>query len=127
MTSLSSQHSASETSAVKIEVRIRAAQKPGAIKAHADISITFATTSTLEIFGISVVQQDESKPPWISYPQRAGKKAGRFFPIVRIIGALHDWIVREVLTEYARSLARASAAESKNGVREPGQDDSIPF
>jgi hypothetical protein len=111
---------------VKINVSLRAASKPGAIKAHADVTITFAT-STLEIFGVSVIQQDESKPAWISYPQRAGKDSKKYFPIVRARGGLHDYIAGEVLAEFTRSQSRELHAESKNDVRQPGDDDSIPF
>lgn len=112
----------------RITVTLRAASKPGAVKAYADLRVEFSA-STLEIFGVSVVQHDPAKPAWVSYPQRSGKESKKYFPIVRATGALHESICGAVLREWQQTSAKAS---DPGGVpraqipREPGED-SIPF
>lgn len=117
----------------KIAVTLRAASKPGAIKAHADVRVEFAN-SAFEIFGLSVVQHDPQKPPWVSYPQRAGKNTDKFFPIVRVFGVLREAICAAVLSEFEQMSAAAGERMSKPGPGperaripdEPGDGD-IPF
>ncbi len=107
---------------------LRAASKPGSVKAHADVRIDFSASS-LEIFGASIVQHDPAKPAWVSYPQRAGKDATKYFAVVKLTGVLHDKVCAAVLHEYERTSA---AASDRGGVvpraqipREPG--DEVPF
>jgi len=110
-----------------ITVTIRAASKPGSVKAHADVRVEFSSSS-LEIFGVSIVQHDPAKPAWVSYPQRAGKDAKKYFAIVKVTGVLHDKICAAVLHEWERLPASAS---DRGGVpraqipREPGGE--APF
>lgn len=110
---------------LKISVTLRAASKPGAVKAHADVRIQFAH-STLEIFGLSVVQHDLDKPAWVSYPQRAAKN-GKYYPHVRASGKLHDQICAVVLSEFEGMPKPGSGPERASIPREPGQDSDDPF
>jgi DNA-binding cell septation regulator SpoVG len=118
----------SSNSNLRIAVTIRPASRPGSVKAHADARVDFAS-STLEIFGISVIQHDLEKPAWVSYPQRQGKDAKKYFPVLKVTGALHEKISEAVLAEWERNPVPAA---DRGGVpraqipREPG-DDSIPF
>ena len=102
----------------KLTVSLRAASKPGAVKAHADVRIDF-TNSTLEIFGLSVVQHDPDKPAWVSYPQRAGKNS-KYYAIARVTGKLHQAICYAVLDEFQRMPDDGTA-------REPVEGNDVPF
>lgn len=108
----------------KISVTLRAASKAGAVKGHADVRVEFAH-STLEIFGLSVVQHDPNKPPWVSYPQRAAK-SGKYYAHVRASGRLHERICAAVLSEFERMPKPGPDPERAAIPREPGEDDS-PF
>lgn len=109
----------------KVSVTLRAAPKPGVVKAHADVRIQFAH-STLEIFGLSVVQHDPEKPVWVSYPQRAAKN-GKYYAHVRAIGKLHERICSVVLSEFERVAKTGSGPERASIPREPAEDSDNPF
>lgn len=112
---------------LRITVTIRAASKPGSVMAHADVRVEFSSSS-LELFGVSIVQHDPAKPAWVSYPQRAGKDAKKYFPIVKITGTLHDMICEAVLTEWGRMPvpARNRGSVPRAQIpREPGEE--APF
>jgi DNA-binding cell septation regulator SpoVG len=111
----------------RIPVTIRAAAKPGAIKAHADVRVNFSASS-LEIFGLSVVQQDSAKPAWVSYPQRPGKKEGKWYDVVKVTGKLHEEISSAVLAAYAEVQAKEESTPRPPKAqisREPGEE--TPF
>ena len=110
---------------LKISVTLRAASKPGAVKAHADARIQF-TQSTLEIFGLSVVQHDPDKPAWVSYPQRAAKN-GKYYAHVRASGKLHEKICAAVLSAFERTPQPGPGPERASVPREPNADEDIPF
>lgn len=110
---------------LKISVTLRAASKPGALKAHGDVHIQFAH-STLEILGLSVVQHDPAKPAWVSYPQRAGKN-GKYYPVVLASGNLHEKICAAVLNEFQRMPKPGPAPERASIPGEPGGDEGSPF
>jgi len=112
-------------SILKINVTLRAASRPGAVKAHADARIHFAQ-STLEIFGLSVVQHDPDKPAWVSYPQRAAKN-GKYYAHVRASGKLHEQICAAVLSEFGRIPKPGPGPQRASIPGEPGTDDDIPF
>lgn len=114
---------------LRITVTLRSASKPSAVKAHADVRVEFSSSS-LEIFGASIVQHDPQKPAWVSYPQRAGKDGKKYFAIVKVTGTLHEKICAAVLDEFERMRAAASqggigAVPRAQIPREPG--DEAPF
>ena len=109
---------------VRIDVTLRSASKAGSVKAHADIRVEFGSSS-LEIFGLSVVRHDPQKEAWISYPQRAAKDGKKYFTIVKVTGSLNKKICAAVLHEFERMTA---STRNHGGVeRHPGEEDSIPF
>lgn len=107
----------------RISITLRAASKPGSIKAHADMRVEFAL-SGFEIFGLSVVQHDFEKAAWVSYPQRAGRDTKKYFPIVKVTGALHEKICAAVLREFERM---TSSSANGDKAQTSGEEDSIPF
>jgi hypothetical protein len=116
-------------SSLRITVTIRAASKPGSVKAHVDVRVEFSF-SALEIFGVSIVQHDPAKPAWVSYPQRPGKDAKKYYPIIKLTGMLHDKVSAAVLREWERMPAQAGTAGAVPRAqipRDPGDEDSIPF
>jgi len=105
-----------------ITVTLRETSKPGAIRAHCDVRVESAG-STVEIFGISVVQPtDSQKPVFLSYPQRPGRDSKRYFPVVRVTGALDRKISDAVLREWERVCA---SAKESGATREP--EEEVPF
>jgi hypothetical protein len=108
---------------LRISVMMRAASKPCNIKAHADARVEFASSS-LEIFGLSVVQHDPEKAAWVSYPQRASRDAKKYFPIVKVAGALHEKICTAVLREFERV---KSSIGNRDKAQSAGKEDSVPF
>ncbi len=109
----------------RLYVTLRAASKPGAVKAHADVRIQFAH-STLEMFGLSVVQHDPEKPAWVSYPQRAAKN-GKYYAHVRASGKLHEQICAAVLSEFERTPEPGPGPERASIPRESGEDGDSPI
>jgi hypothetical protein len=107
----------------RISVTLRTASKPGSVKAHADVRVEIASLS-LEIFGLSVVQNDPEKAAWVSYPQRAGRDAKKYFPIVKVTGTLHEKICTAVLREFERV---KSSTGNRNEAQFAGEEDSVPF
>ncbi|HTQ59989.1 MAG TPA: hypothetical protein VMI32_07195 [Candidatus Solibacter sp.] len=110
---------------LKIHITLRAASKPGSVKAHADVRIQF-TQSVLEIFGLSIVQHDPEKPAWVSYPQRAAKN-GKYYSHARASGKLHERICAAVLSEFERIAKPGPGPERAAIPCEPAEDGDIPF
>lgn len=108
---------------LNISVTLRAASKPGAVKAHADVRVDLPH-SALEILGLSVVHHDQQKPPWVSYPQRADKNGKKYYAVIRVSGKLHEKISAAVLTEFERMSKSGSDSERVAIPREPGEDDN---
>jgi DNA-binding cell septation regulator SpoVG len=81
-----------------IFVEIRNQTKIGAVKAYADIRISFPDGS-LDIHGFPVVVQD-GKPPWVAFPKKPGTTHGRFFPIVEADGKLREQIIDAILDAF---------------------------
>jgi DNA-binding cell septation regulator SpoVG len=111
---------------LRITVTLRATSKSGSIKAHADIVIDTGS-SKIEVFGLSIIKHDSEKPAWVSYPQRPGKDGKKYFPIVRVTGALGEKVSAAVLREWERM----AGASDRGGVprahipHEAG--DEVPF
>src|SRR6266852_4156846 len=94
----------------RITVTFRAASKSdSAIKGHADIVIDTGS-SKIELSGLSVIKHDPEKPAWISYPQRPGKKEGKWYDVVKVTGKLHEEISSAVLAAYAEAQVKAESA-----------------
>ena len=116
-------HEPAVVSNLKISVTLRAASRPGAVKAHADARLQFAH-STIEIFGLSIVQHDPEKPAWISYPQRAAKN-GKYYAHVRATGRLHEVLCGAVLVEFERIQKLGPVPDDAS--RDSGEGVDAPF
>jgi hypothetical protein len=77
---------------------IRAANHGGSVRAYADVFLGTGLGS-LTIFGLSVVQQN-GRPPWIGFPQKPGKTAGKYFPVIDVDGQLRETIIGAVLDAF---------------------------
>jgi hypothetical protein len=81
-----------------ISVEIRFTSNPGAVKAYADVHISFSE-GCLDLYGFSVISKD-SKPEWVGFPAKAGNTQGKFFPVVQADGELREQISKAVLAAY---------------------------
>jgi hypothetical protein len=81
-----------------ISVEIRLSSNAGAVKAYADVRISFSE-GALDLYGFSVISKD-SKPEWVGFPAKAGNTQGKFFPVVQADGDLREHISKAVLTAY---------------------------
>jgi len=109
-------------SSLKINVALRSPSRPGATQAYADVTVEFGS-SKLEISGMSIVRHDPEKPAWVSYPQRAGKSGKKFYPVVRVFGALHEKISRAVLAEFRQR----PPLSDESPERDQTTSEQIPF
>lgn len=85
---------------VKLNVEVRPATRPGAIKAFADVDFCFPDGGKLRAHGFSVVQKD-GKPPFVGFPCKAGNNPGKYFPVVEAEGSLRKALCQAVLDAYA--------------------------
>lgn len=91
------------TREIKFEVQIRPSERPGAVKAYADMSILLPD-GELEIIGFAVIQQTGQKA-FVGFPQIRGRN--KFFPVVEAKGETREKIVQAVLDAYEHAEARA--------------------
>jgi DNA-binding cell septation regulator SpoVG len=84
-----------------ILVEIRMINKPGAVKAYADIQIR-TDGGVLREKGYAVIQKDGAAP-FIGFPSRPGSTPGKFFPIVDAEGDIRSMIFTAILTAYRKS------------------------
>jgi DNA-binding cell septation regulator SpoVG len=85
----------------KIFAEIRLSQRPGPVKAYADVQIQ-TTEGILQEKGYAVVQKDNS-PPFIGFPSRPGNTPGKFFPIIEAEGDIRKAIVDAILAAYGKA------------------------
>jgi DNA-binding cell septation regulator SpoVG len=106
---------------MSITANIRLNHNGGSLLAYCDVQVHFAA-SVLSIYGLRVIQHDSDKPPWVAYPQQAGKKEGRWYDVVKITGQLHEEIFAAVMKAFAKAVKEeSSASPRKSG------DEDIPF
>jgi hypothetical protein len=87
-----------EISIEKISVEIRFSEKPGPVKAFADVELR-TTNGSLKERGYAVIQRDQ-KPPFIGFPSRPGNLTGKFFPIIEAEGDIRQAILDRILSAY---------------------------
>jgi hypothetical protein len=81
------------------EIRLR--NRPGAVKAYADIQIQ-TDGGILQEKGYAVIQKDGAAP-FIGFPSRPGSIPGKFFPIVDAEGEIRTMIFNAILAAYKKS------------------------
>lgn len=84
-----------------ISVEIRLSNRPGPVKAYADIQIQTGE-GVLHEKGYAVIQKDGASP-FIGFPSRPGNTSGKFFPIVDAEGDIRKEILNAILTAYRTS------------------------
>lgn len=86
----------------KIAVKIRRTEKPGSLKAHADLRLTFPD-GELHVIGFGIIEQP-GKKPYVGFPQNRGHD--KYFPVFVAKGDLREEIVKEILRAYEHSSER---------------------
>lgn len=81
-----------------LKVEIRPSNRPGALRAHADVRIKFPN-GTLTLLGFSVIQKD-GRPLWVGFPSRQGYQPKMYFPVVEAEGQIRDGICKAILDAY---------------------------
>jgi DNA-binding cell septation regulator SpoVG len=84
-----------------ISAEIRLSNKPGAVKAYADIRIQ-TDGGRLQEKGYAVIQKDGGAP-FIGFPSRPGNTPGKFFPIVDAEGDIRSAIIDAIMATYRKS------------------------
>ena len=91
------------TGQIQFEVQIRHSDRPGAVKAYADMRILLPD-GELEIIGFAVIQQTGQKA-FVGFPQIRGRN--KFFPVVEAKGETREKIVQAIMDAYQHDEARA--------------------
>jgi DNA-binding cell septation regulator SpoVG len=84
-----------------ISAEIRMSNRPGAVKAYADVVIQ-TDGGTLQERGYAVIQKDRSTP-FVGFPSRPGNTPGKFFPIIEAEGDIRKEIIDVILTAYRQA------------------------
>ena len=87
---------------IKFEVRIRRRDRPGSVKAYADLTF-FLPDGELEIMGFGVIQQPGQKP-FVGFPQIRG--TNKYFPVVEAKRETRERIVKAILQSFREAEAR---------------------
>ncbi len=89
---------------VNFKVEIRPTNKPGALRAHADVQMELPY-GTLTLLGFSVIQKD-GKPPWVGFPSKKGNIQSKYFPVVEVEGPLREMIINAILDAFKKAGVR---------------------
>jgi DNA-binding cell septation regulator SpoVG len=81
-------------------VEIRPSNKPGLVKAYADVTIQ-TSEGRLRVLGHPVIQKDGGSP-FIGFPSRQGNMPGKYFPIVEAEGDIRKEIFDAILAAYRK-------------------------
>jgi DNA-binding cell septation regulator SpoVG len=84
-----------------ISVEIRLSNRPGPVKAYADVTIRTAD-GMLKENGFAVIQKDGG-PPFIGFPSRPGNNPGKFFQTTDAEGDIRKAIFDAVTAAYAEA------------------------
>jgi len=83
---------------IAISVEIRPSNKPGPVKAYADVAIR-TNEGMLQEKGYAVIQK-EGGSPFVGPPSRQGSTPGKYFPIVELEGDIRMAIYDAILRRY---------------------------
>ena len=86
---------------IGISVEIRLSNRPGPVKAYADIQMQ-TDGGTLQEKGYAVIQK-VGGAPFIGFPSRPGTTPGKFFPVVEAEGDIRKEIVDAILAAYQKT------------------------
>jgi DNA-binding cell septation regulator SpoVG len=79
-------------------ISIRPTNHDSSVRAYADVRLE-SDIGSIILHGLSLVQQN-GKPPWVGFPQKPGKNAGKYFPVVEVDGKLRELIIAAVLDAF---------------------------
>ena len=82
----------------KITAEIRSSNRPGPLKAYADVHICTSDGVLVEK-GYAVIQKDGGAP-FIGFPSRPGNISGKFFPIIEAEGDIRKAVIDAILSAY---------------------------
>ena len=83
-----------------ILAEIRLNNRPGPVKAYADLQIQ-TTEGTLYEKGYAVIQK-EGGSPFIGFPCRQGNTPGKFFPIIDAEGDIRKGIFEAIMAAFRK-------------------------
>jgi DNA-binding cell septation regulator SpoVG len=89
---------------ISISVEIRLSNRPGPVKAYADIQLQTAEGALHE--KRNAVIQKEGGSPFIGFPSRPGNTSGKFFPIIDAEGDIRKEILDAVLIAYRKTVTQ---------------------
>lgn len=82
-------------------LNIRPSNSTSSVRAYVDIRLNL-DMGAFKVSGISVIET-EGKSPWVALPQKPGKNAKKYFPVVEAEGKLKELITNAVLDAYEGS------------------------
>ena len=85
-----------------ISVEIRLSNRPGPVKAYADVQFQTSEGALYEK-GYAVIQKDGDSP-FIGFPSRPSNTPGKFFPIVDAEGDIRKEIFDAILAAFRKTL-----------------------
>lgn len=86
----------------RFEVQIREIERPGPVRAHADLRI-FLADGELHIMGFAVIQKP-GQELFVGFPSNKGRN--KYFPVVEAKGETRDRIVEAITDAYEREKSR---------------------
>lgn len=89
-------------SATKIDVRVRPSERPGAVKAYADVRVLLPD-GEIELIGFAIIQQS-GKSPFVGFPQNRGRD--KYFPVVEAKGKIREELVKAILKAHRETRSR---------------------
>ena len=84
-----------------ILVEIRTTNRPGLVVAYADVTWETAL-GVLEVFGFAIIVKN-GKEPFVGFPSKEGRVPGKYFPVIKLEGQLHDIFVKAILEAYDKT------------------------
>ena len=84
-----------------VSAEIRLSNRPGPVKAYADIQI-LTDNGMLQEKGYAVIQKD-GRDPFVGFPSRPGHVQGKFFPVVEAEGDIKATIFAAILTAFSEA------------------------
>ena len=82
-------------------INLRPSSSTSSVRAYADVRLN-SDAGSVKILGLSIVET-AGKSPWVAFPQKPGKNAKKYFPVVEAEGKLKELIVNAVLDAYGSS------------------------
>jgi DNA-binding cell septation regulator SpoVG len=81
-------------------INLRPSTSTSSVRAYADIRLS-SDAGSLTIYGVSVIES-EGKPPWVALPQKPGRSARKYFPVVEADGKLKELVANAALDAYQK-------------------------